>query len=373
MGKRKPPKLASTNIEDLFGLSEPEPVQPKPRSSAPLKRESKEPVTRPTPQPAVLPVEEPTGPSGVGIETWLEQSETLRQENERLRAEMSDFTKVVTTLEQERDALQRNLTTTIEELRQEKERLETLIRETQQHFEQEKLTYQTEQQRLEETIRQSTSTIEQLNSTLQQERIVKEASQETQTLQTLLANRGLRTHTDFTAFLKSMSESTHCWNLFKDALLNKEMAIPFLEQQVHLVSDTISDTSNIAGICVAVSSEKCEIGAGVDLSTEMREVMTEMLLRGWNKLLILGMRRSFVTFFRNAMGESTIEVQVDAREDAWIYSDEMNGYPVIFVMGGGVERIPNNCPAIVLSSNHPVVGPALAELRQALVQIDEDE
>lgn len=369
MGKRKPPKLASTNIEDLFGLSESEPVQPKPRSSAPLKRESNDPVVCPTPSP----VEEPTGPSGVGIETWLEQSETLRQENERLRAEMSEFTTVVTALEQKRDSLQTNLTATIEELRLEKERLEMLVRETQQHLEQEKLAFKTEQQRLEEIIRQSTSSIEQLTSTLQQERIAKDDSQETQTLQVLLSNRGLRTHTDFTAFLRAMSESTHCWNLFKDALLNKEMAVPFLEQQVHLVSDTISDTSNISGVCVAVSSEKCEIGAGVDLSTEMREVMTEMLLRGWNKLLILGMRRCFVTFFRNAMGESTIEVQVDAREDAWIYSDEMNGYSVIFVLGGGVERIPTHCPAIVLSSNHCIVGPALAELRQALVQIDEDE
>ena len=31
MGKRKPPKLASTNLEDLFMLSEPEKMQPKPR------------------------------------------------------------------------------------------------------------------------------------------------------------------------------------------------------------------------------------------------------------------------------------------------------------------------------------------------------
>ena len=198
--------------------------------------------------------------------------------------------------------------------------------------------------------------------------MTKEESQDTHTLQTLLSNRGLRTHTDFTAFLKAMSDSTHCWNLFKDALLNKEMATPFLEQQVHLVAENIVDTSN-AGVCVPVSSEKCEISAGVDLSMEMREVMTEMLLRGWNKLLILGMRRSFVTFFRHAMGDSTIEVQVDAREDAWHYSEEMNGYPVIFVMGAGEDRIPSQSTALVISSEHSAVGPALRELRQTLAQL----
>lgn len=373
MGKRKPPKLASTNLEDLFGLPESESAKPTQRTSTgSLKVANPVVKNAPPPSPRVQ-VEEPAGPTGVGIETWLEQSDTLRLENERLRTEMSQFTTIVTTLEQERDAMQENLTSTIEELRQEKERLEEALREAQQQYAQERVTLQTEQQRLEETVRQSSSTIEQLEITLQQERTVKEASQETQSLQILLSKRGLRTHTDFTAFLKAMSDSTHCWNLFKDALLNKEMAIPFLEKQVHLVADTISDTSNISGVCVAVSSDKCEISAGVDLSTEMREVMTEMLLRGWNKLLILGMRRAFVTFFRNAMGESTIEVQVDARENAWQYSEDMNAYPVIFVMGEVGDRIPDHCQAIVLSSSHGIVGPALSELRQALAQIDEDE
>ena len=373
MGKRKPPKLASTNLEDLFGLSESEPVKTAPRPATPSQKPSKLSVTRPTSSVSQVSVEEPVEPSGMGIETWLEQSETLRQENESLRTEVSEFTTVIAGLEQERDALQVSLAAKIEELRQEKERLQETLREEQRQFEVDRVAFQTEQQRLEETLRQSCSTIEQLETTLEQERVTKEESQDKQTLQTLLSNRGLRTHTDFTAFLKAMSDSTHCWNLFKDALLNKEMATPFLEQQVHLVAENIVDTSNIAGVCVPVSSEKCEISAGVDLSMEMREVMTEMLLRGWNKLLILGMRRSFVTFFRHAMGDSTIEVQVDAREAAWHYSEEMNGYPVIFVMGAGEDRIPSQSTALVISSEHSAVGPALRELRQTLAQLDEDE
>ena len=129
MGKRKPPKLASTNLEDLFGLSESEPVKTASRPATPSQKPSKLSVTRPASSVSQVSVEEPVEPSGMGIETWLEQSETLRQENEDLRTEMSEFTTVIAGLEQERDALQVSLAAKIEELRQEKERLQETLRE----------------------------------------------------------------------------------------------------------------------------------------------------------------------------------------------------------------------------------------------------
>ena len=76
---------------------------------------------------------------------------------------------------------------------------------------------------------------------------------------------------------------------------------------------------------------------------EMREIVTEILLQGWNRLLILGMSKTFVNFVRHHLSKTTIEVQVDARDREWSYSSDMRNYPIILVFGGGLEKIPESC------------------------------
>ena len=371
MGKRKPPKLDSTNLEDLFMLSEPEKMQPEPRKRS--NSTSKETTTQNRLTPSSPTHTEPSTEQGMGLEDWLEQSNELRQENERLKAEATAALENLQTERAAHEVALRQKQMALQDLEVERSRLEALLVEQRQRFDLETQQLQLVQQGLEEEARQNVATIDLLESSLQVERQSQQHQEDNKILQDLLSERGLRTHAEFTAFVKAMGESTHCWNFFKDALLPKAYTTSFLESEVHLMAEGIQDVSSIAGVCVPVSADKCEVSAGVDLTIELREVVTEMMLRGWNKLLIVGIQRSFVTFLRNAFGENSIDVQVDAREEAWQYSDEMNGYPAVLVIGGGAERIPAHCTATIFDSASSHIGTALSDFRIALQHVEEEE
>ena len=186
----------------------------------------------------------------------------------------------------------------------------------------------------------------------------------------LLNERGLRTHGEYTSFFQAVGNTQHSWTVWKDAKVHKETTRTFLTEQVHLVCANLRDTSSIPGVCIPVENAKCELSGGVDVQSEMREVVTEVLLRGWNKLLLLGVNKNFVNFVRHHLSKTTIEVQVDAREQMWTYSPEMRHYPVIVIFGGGRDKIPESCPSQIYCYDTKVVGQGLRECRQALSESD---
>ena len=182
----------------------------------------------------------------------------------------------------------------------------------------------------------------------------------------LLDDRGLRTHSEYTNFFRVVGASSHSWTVWKDVQVHKEIMQQFLHEQVHLISRSIEDTSSIPGVCIPVENSKCEMSGGVELLSETRELVTEFLLQGWNKLLILGVPRSFVNFLRHQLSQSTVEIQVDPREDKWNFTNEMNNYPVILVFGGGREKIPETCGATVFCYEDTILGHGIQQCRKAL-------
>ena len=149
-------------------------------------------------------------------------------------------------------------------------------------------------------------------------------------------------------------------------MVQKESTRAFLLEQVHLISENVRDTSSIPGVCIPVGNDKCELSGGVDLRSEVREVVTEILLQGWNRLLILGVSKAFVNFVRHNLSTTTIEVQVDARDSDWSYSPDMRNYPVILVFGGGHEKIPESCSSQVFCYDTKIFGQGLQQCRKAL-------
>ena len=188
----------------------------------------------------------------------------------------------------------------------------------------------------------------------------------------LLNDRGLRTHTEYMSFFKAVGESTHGWTVWKDAQVHKETMQDFLKQQVHLICESISDSSTIPGVCIPVDNDKCEVSGGVPLQAESRELITEILLQGWSKVLFLGVPRHFVNFLRQQLSQTTIEVQVDPRETNWVYTTDMNSYPVILIFGGGADKIPPQCTAKVFCYNAETIGQSIQACRQAIQQLSEE-
>ena len=182
----------------------------------------------------------------------------------------------------------------------------------------------------------------------------------------LLNERGLRTHLEYTEFFRVVGDSSHSWTVWKDVQVHRETMQQFLHEQVHLISKKIEDTSSIPGVCIPVDNNKCEVSGGVELLSETRELITEFLLQGWNKLLILGVPRSFVNFLRHQLSQNTVEVQVDPREDKWNFAGEMNNYPVILVFGGGREKIPQTCDATIFCYEHTILGQGIQQCLKAL-------
>ena len=224
----------------------------------------------------------------------------------------------------------------------------------------------------QEEIRVLKDELDRLKDTMERKAQTELETSDTVLLTSLLNERGLRTHGEYTNFYQAVGDSQHSWSLWKDAVVPKESTQVFLSEQVHLVSDSLRDTSAIPGVCIPVDNEKCELSGGVDLRSEMREMVTEILLQGWNRVLILGVSKTFVNFIRHNLSKSTIEVQVDARESHWSYNSDMRNYPVILIFGGGREKIPQDCPSQVFCYETTVFGQGLQQCRKALSVLSED-
>ena len=353
------------DFSDMFGDDgsdkPPKAENPKAKSAEP---KSKAKVKEQPPAPEVTKPESTTR----DLEQWLKQDEDFKQlqaEMETLKAkheaERAEWVKERETLEAQQDAEKKRLEAEAAPLKETVDRLEKELLESKQQLASE-----------QEHLRVAKDEIERQKDAMEKAKQAQLDASDVILLTTLLNERGLRTHGEYTSFYQAVGTSPHSWNVFKDATVPKESTRAFLAEQVHLVCSSIRDTSSIHGVCVPVDNDKCELSGGVSLRDEMRELVTEILLQGWNKLLILGMAKTYVNFVRHHLSKTTIEVQVDAREGQWSYSPDMRNYPVILVFGGGSERIPQNCPSQVFCYDTTVFGQGIQQCRKALGGLSED-
>ena len=224
----------------------------------------------------------------------------------------------------------------------------------------------------QEEIRVTKDELDRLKDTMERKAKTELEASDTVLLTSLLNERGLRTHGEYTSFYRAVGESQYSWGLWKDAVVPKELMQAFLSEQVHLVSESLRDTSAIPGVCIPVDNDKCELSGGVDLRAEMREIVTEVLLQGWNRVLILGVSKNFVNFVRHNLSKTTIEVQVDARGNQWSYNADMRNYPVIVIFGGGRNKIPQDCPSTVFCYDTTVFGQGLQQCRKSLSELSDN-
>ena len=357
---------ASLNFDDMFGGTFDEPTTKKKAISPPEHKTPSRTPSRLAKTPAskneVSEGRATVESTAQDLEMWLKQEsdfkklqleiETLKElhQTERLQWE-ADRTLLSTRIEQQKQTHSNiivPLNTEIKELR------ESLLHE------QQLLSSHQEQ------LRVSKDEISRVHEEMKLQQTEFLSRSEWIPLMGLLNERGLRTHLEYTNFFRVVGDSSHSWTVWKDVQVHRETMQQFLHEQVHLISKNIEDTSSIPGVCIPVDNNKCEVSAGVELLSEARELITEFLLQGWNKLLILGVPRSFVNFLRHQLSQNTVEVQVDPREDKWNFANEMNNYPVILVFGGGREKIPETCAATVFCYEHTLLGQGIQQCLKAL-------
>ncbi len=302
------------------------------------------------------------------LETWLKQEQKLKDVQTELasihehhQAELESVKSAKVLLEEKMQAMVADHAEEMNTLRTELEGLKSeLLQEKQQVA------------ALQEQVRVSKDETERALAEKEKQHAEHLAQSDWIPLTGLLNERGLRTHTEYMSFFKAVGESTHSWTVWKDVQVHKETMQDFLKQQVHLICESISDSSTIPGVCIPVDNSKCEVSGGVPLRVESRELITEILLQGWSKVLFLGVPRHFVNFLRQQLSQTTIEVQVDPRETNWIYTTDMSSYPVILIFGGGIEKIPPQCTAKVFCYDTETIGESMQVCRQAIQQLAEE-
>jgi len=301
------------------------------------------------------------------LEAWLKQTEEIKS----LKQELSTIGEVHQTeksaLQKEKDVVDAKLAAIQEQHQQELASLQTEI----EHLKAQLLLEKQELASHQEQLRFAKDEVERVRQEIENQKENHNQQAEWLPLTELLNDRGLRTHAEFTSFLRVVGASAHCWTVWKDAQVHKDTFRTFLSEQVHLISESISDSSSIPGVCIPVNQKKCEISGGVSLLDEVRELISEVLLQGWNKVLILGVPVTYVNFLRHQLSQGSIEVQVDPRGEKWIYTSEMNTYPVIVLFGGGRDKIPDSCTATVFCYQTTVIGEGIRRCRQDIEMLSE--
>lgn len=351
------------DFDDMFGVenSSPKstPSQPKTTKTPPPKKKELQVQPEDTLEPVV---------DSQDLEQWLQQEEDFK----RLRLEMEALTETHQAQKdawiKEREDLEATFGADRLALQQESVPLKAEIERLKAELLQAKQQSAAEQ----EELRVTKDDVSRLSDAIEKQKRTHMEESDSVLLTTLLNERGLRTHGEYTSFFQAVGNSQYGWTLWKDAMVQKEATRSFLGEQVHLISESIRDTSSIPGVCIPVDNDKCELSGGVDLRSEIREAVTEILLQGWNRMLILGVSKTFVNFVRHHLSKTTIEVQVDARDNEWSYSSDMRNYPVILVFGGGREKISESCSSKVFCYDSKVFGQGMQQCRLALSSPSEE-
>ena len=87
----------------------------------------------------------------------------------------------------------------------------------------------------QEELRVLKDELDRLKDTMERKAKTDLEASDTVLLTSLLNERGLRTHGEYTSFYQAVGESQHGWSLWKDAVIPKESTQVFLAEQVHLV------------------------------------------------------------------------------------------------------------------------------------------
>ena len=369
--KKKIPQLTGSllDFDDMFGGGDL--FAEKSKNTAPPKSDktSKPPPTKnkkSTPSSG----SEPQSSSTVDaqdLEAWLKQSEEIKS----LKQELSTIGEVhqaqKAAFQKEKEAVLAQLTAIQEQHQQQLASLQTEIEQLKSQLLSEKQALASHQEQL----RFAKDEVERVRQEIETQKENHHQQSEWLPLTELLNDRGLRTHAEFTSFFRVVGASAHSWTVWKDAQVHKDTFRTFLSEQVHLVSESIHDASSIPGVCIPVDQSKCEISGGVSLLDEVRDLVSEVLLQGWNKVLILGVPVTYVNFLRHQLSQGSIEVQVDPRGDKWIYTSEMNTYPVVVLFGGGQDKIPKTCTSTVFCYQTTVIGEGIRQCRQDIETLSE--
>lgn len=351
------------DFDDMFGVetSSPKSTPSKPKATKTPPPKKKEPPIQP--EESLEPVVD-----SQDLEQWLKQEEDFKG----LQLELQTLTK---THQAQRDAWikeRQDLETTFDAERLAIQQEYVPLKEEIERLKAELLQAKQQSAAEQEELRVTKDEVVRLSAAIEKQKQAHMEESDSVLLTTLLNERGLRTHGEYTSFFQAVGDSQYSWTLWKDAMVQKEATRSFLGEQVHLISESIRDTSSIPGVCIPVDNDKCELSGGVDLRSEIREVVTEILLQGWNRMLILGVSKTFVNFVRHHLSKTTIEVQVDARDTQWSYSPDMRNYPVILIFGGGREKIPESCPSKVFCYDTKIFGQGIYQCRLALISPSEE-
>ncbi len=349
------------DFDDMFGV---ESSAPKVKPSKPKESLKKSNVPPPKQKEPEVQPEETLEPEvdSQDLEQWLQQEEDFKRVQAELESLKEDHQAARVTWVKEREELEAKFGTERLELQSKSAPLKEEIERLKAELLQVKQQSAAEQ----EELRVTKDEVERLSDAIEKQKQTHMEGSDSILLTTLLNERGLRTHGEYIGFFQAVGNSQYSWALWKDALVQKESTRSFLTDKVHLISEGIRDTSSIPGVCIPVDNDKCELSGGVDLSAEMREVVTEFLLQGWSRVLVLGVSKVFVNFVRHHLSTTTIEVQVDAREGQWSYNTDMRNYPVVLIFGGGREKIPESCPSKVFCYDTNIFGQGLHQCRLAL-------
>lgn len=301
------------------------------------------------------------------LEAWLKQTEEIKSLKQEIATIAEAHQAEKAALQEEKDLVDARLTAIQETHQQELASLQTEIEHLKAQLLLEKQALASHQEQL----RFAKDEVERVRQEIETQKENHNQQAEWLPLTELLNDRGLRTHAEFTSFFRVVGASAHSWTVWKDAQVHKDTFRTFLSEQVHLISESISDATSIPGVCIPVDQSKCEISGGVFILDEVRDFISEVLLQGWNKVLILGVPVTYVNFLRQQLSQGSIEVQVDPRGEKWIYTSEMNTYPVIVLFGGRQDKIPDTCTATVFCYQTTVIGEGIRRCRQDIEMLSE--
>lgn len=128
---------------------------------------------------------------------------------------------------------------------------------------------------------------------------------------TLLQQNGLVSLEEKQQFFAQLQQQSVLFTAFQHMTLGSVELASMLQKNIWLVGEHIFAHHHISGVCISVAKERCVISKGIDIIWFAREITTEILLRGWRQLLILGIPLELRSTLYSWLASSSLEVQID--------------------------------------------------------------
>lgn len=186
---------------------------------------------------------------------------------------------------------------------------------------------------LEEQLRSKEALLHEMETKQNEAERLKNSEQENRsqkTLSHLFEEQGIVRLEDQLAVLHQIVINPQYYPFVQRLEVEEDVYAQYIQNEIYCINENIPNDS-IEGIVLEVEPKRCELTAGIDLRYATREIITEMLMNGLKRIVLVGIPDAFQGLLRELLSHESMVVNIEGEVSSLSEIPSIERYNLVVV------------------------------------------